>query len=361
MTPSTSQSAFSESVVQRTPWHFCWFVVVLWSCAGAADDQKDSSLADTDTADTSSEDSGTDTTDTWDPLAPRCIGSGPWEAVAAGSFGSCGIHQDGCVECWTAVDTGPPNPGINDTGWGNRTGALVPPNGSYSTIAMMHYSGWEWRTCAIRTKDAGIDCWGSDAWGAASPPSGMWVGLSLDEKDSCALGTDGRLACWGAYLGLGDEAVHSVTSDYVQVSLGNFVTCGLAANGRVDCWDIDLNDDSLWLSYPGPWTSMESLDTYLIGVTARGEYANNWDGNVDLRLARPLVDVCGSGLGLNNFCALDIDGHINCGGWWESYPPRDIYTSLSCGYVHACGVTVDGRINCWGMCGSGGCDVPVHE
>lgn len=175
------------------------------------------------------------------------------------------------------------------------------------------------------------------------------------------MGADGRLACWGAYIGRGDAPVYSITSDYVQVSLVNFVACGLAGDGRVDCWDIDLNDRLLLLTDPGPWKRIATSGTAVAGVTVSGDYANNWNKNLRSRSERPLMDICGSGLGLRNFCTLDIDGHIDCVGWWESYPSRDRYSTLSCGTMHACGVTTDGRINCWGDCGGGGCDVPVHD
>ncbi len=53
-------------------------------------------------------------------------------------------------------------------------------------------------TCAIRARDRGIDCWGLNELGQASPPlTGRFRQLSVGGYVGCALTTARRLVCWG--------------------------------------------------------------------------------------------------------------------------------------------------------------------
>lgn len=286
---------------------------------------------------------------------PRCIGSGAWAAVSAGPHGTCGVHGDGCIECWTARDTGPVTPGVNDTGYYGPMGDLVPPvGGSYSTVDLAHCADWGTHTCAIRRSDGGIDCWGSDAWRENSPPDGEFTSLSLGKHDSCALGTDGRIACWGREIGAGDVARYTVGADYVAVSNCGGV-CGLALDGHVDCWS--LGSESWLHTHDGPWTAIANSGYEVIGVTPEGLVSST---TTSLTLPQPkagAVDVCLTWFG---GCVLDVEGHVVCEGE-ESPSPEETFAALACGEFHVCGVTTDGRIVCWGSCGGGACDVPEHE
>lgn len=329
-------------------------------CQTSRKDLNNYDTADTaDTADASDSDDEPDTSDTSTETAEqRCIGSGPWVSVSAGYNGSCGIHPDGCIECWTATDTGAWTSRIDETGWYGQTGNLVPPDGEYSSVDLGRCAGWGTHTCAIRQLDGGIDCWGSDAWRAASAPPGVWMAVSLGEDDGCALGTSGRIGCWGRYIGAGDSASYSLAADYVAVSNCDWIVCGLASDGRADCWQVGLPDD-VW-SYPGPWTAVTTdWHPEIFGVTPEGELSATLGSSFLPDPPSPAGDLCVTGLDEGG-CVLDIDGNVYCSQTLQPVPDGT-FTSLTCGGIPVCGTTVDGQILCWGDCRYGRCDVPVHE
>lgn len=326
----------------------------------------DSTIVDTadsagHTADTSAESDSTETTEDSDSAEetaePRCVGSGPWVYVAAGYNGSCGIHEDGCMECWPAVDTGAWTPRVNDTGYYGQTGNLVPPDGAYSAVDLGRCNEWGTHSCAIRKFDGGIECWGSDAWRAASPPSGEWTALALIDDESCALGVDGRIACWGRFIGPGSAAAYSMASDYVAISECDYIVCGLAADGRADCWD-GVSQDPIW-TYAGPWISIENWYLTVYGVGVDGSVYNNYGMNTLPTTDLPAVDVCLTG-GRAWGCVLDVAGGVECTRGLQPVPDAT-FSSIACGLVWACGITTDGQALCWGNCDYGVCDVPIHE
>lgn len=326
--------------------------VALNSCRPVVKDTASSDSADTsvDSADTSVDSGG-----------PRCLGSGAWTGVTASFNGTCGIHEDGCVECWTATDTGPMTPQVNDTGYYGPMGNLVPPEGSYTAVDLPRCTDWGTHACAIRQSDGGIDCWGSDAWRENSPPAGEFTRLSLGKHDSCALGTDGRIACWGKRIGAGKVATYTADTDYVDLSNCGSV-CGLASDGHVDCWDIG-HETHLFVS-EGPWTAIDNDWAEVIGVTPEG-YVSSTSTSLDLPQPKSgAVDLCLANAG--GGCVLDMEGRVTCtgeagGDRGGKGPPAEIFVSIDCGYSHACGVTTDGLIECWGNCQWGRCDVPEHE
>lgn len=305
--------------------------------------------------DTGSSDSVDSMDSSVDSEEPRCIGSGGWTSVTSGYHGTCGIHEDGCVECWTAIDTGPVTPQVSDTGYSGLMGDLVPPEESYTVVDLPRCTTWGTHACGIRQSDGGIDCWGSDAWRESSPPSGSFTRLSLGQHDSCALGTDGRIACWGKYIGAGDVAAYTAASDYVDLSNCALV-CGLASDGHVDCWQTG-SETHLFTS-DGPWIAIDNESQDVIGITPDGYV---YSTSTSLALPQPTagaVDLCLANYG--GGCVLDTEGHVTCRGS-VSGPPGETFVSVDCGLAHACGVTTDGRIECWGYCDYGECDVPEHE
>lgn len=347
------------------PHIYCVFVV-LFACGTTPKDTDapgDSSSVDTadtsvdsDSGDTAGESDSGDTSE--ETAETRCVGSGPWATVSAGAKGSCGVHEDGCIECWTAIDTGAPSPHIDETGYAGLTGYRVPPDGVYSAVELGRCNDYGTHSCAIRQSDGGIDCWGSDAWRRASPPAGEWLALSLEEYDSCALGLDGRIACWGQGIGPGEVASYSLAADYVEVVDCDNSVCGLGMDGRVDCWPLGYSD--MVTTIPGPWTTM-TIDwhTVVFGVTPAGEVADSSGLNFLPEPSAPAVDLCVAGW-RDWGCVLDAKGRVVCNGDLAD-PPAVSFTSISCGGKHACGVTTAGEIFCWGDCDNGQCDVPVHE
>jgi len=51
-------------------------------------------------------------------------------------------------------------------------------------------------TCALRT-DGTVACWGDNEYGQATPPAGALPAVSSGRYHSCGLKPDGAIACWG--------------------------------------------------------------------------------------------------------------------------------------------------------------------
>ena len=94
-------------------------------------------------------------------------------------------------------------------------------------------SAGEEDTCAIRSNGT-LACWGLNWYGEASPPSGTFVAVSAGTIHSCAIKkTDGTIVCWGSNTS-GQATPPSGT--FVAVGTGGYHTCAIAAAGKIVCW-----------------------------------------------------------------------------------------------------------------------------
>ena len=82
----------------------------------------------------------------WGPAAPVSVMPGPWQQLAAGAHHLCALDASGAISCF------------GDDTWGQAS----PPDGEYVAL----YAGGE-VTCASTV--AGIECWGRNDLGQASP------------------------------------------------------------------------------------------------------------------------------------------------------------------------------------------------
>ena len=267
---------------------------------------------------------------------------------------ACGIHTDGCAECWGYEDW------VTDTGcdtgkwcdWGDEYPPAVPfvaisiPNDTY---ARGGYHG-----CGI--DNAGeLHCWGKDQSGQATPPSGTAVEVATNTAGSCALDGSGGLTCWGdalyaepapvggafaglaggdSYMGVldasgtvnvwgycsaGDSGCTVPSGAFSAISVAD-ESCGLRADGTVDCWT--------------PWTE-PVYEPQLASGTPEGSW----------------TAVCVGGRWGDLFaCALDTTGRATCWGdsWNVDDTPGDLsFVDITCGGEFACGLTATGEVACW--------------
>jgi alpha-tubulin suppressor-like RCC1 family protein len=56
-----------------------------------------------------------------------------------------------------------------------------------------------WHTCEVKT-DGTIACWGFNASGQSTPPTGTFDSVSAGYLYTCGVKTDGTVACWGLYV-----------------------------------------------------------------------------------------------------------------------------------------------------------------
>ena len=185
--------------------------------------------------------------------------SGEFSSISIGGAKSCGIRTEGTVGCWgegyTDYPTLPPEGQFQAVSVGaatmsavsvraawpcagerNRDGESSPPGGQvlpdrfpdpiktgtppqpppnlrrrpslierYSAI-----DSGDWHTCGVRSDDREVDCWGSNAYGQASPPEGeRFAAVSGGLFHTCGLRSDGSVVCWGAIdFDLGQSSHH---------------------------------------------------------------------------------------------------------------------------------------------------------
>jgi len=171
--------------------------------------------------------------------------------ISVGGRFACGVRStDGSAICWG-------DPGNEGECAGTpAVGQLDAPAGSFQDI----WSGGL-TTCAI--DDAGtLTCWGAGQagddptvlcdgfqihFGQGTPPDGSFVAVDVDYNHTCAIRSDGTLACWGA--GTTDSCTletdwncrQSLPPDgvFVSVATGRTHSCAMTADHKVKCWGND--------------------------------------------------------------------------------------------------------------------------
>ena len=122
------------------------------------------------------------------------------------------------------------------TCWGDNTyGQSNVPIGTFAHIAAGSYS-----TCGIR-ENGGIECWGWDTW-RTTYGGGVFTAVVVGYEHICGLGATGLVACQGDNA----RGQLSAPSDkLIDFSAGSYHTCGIRENGSVTCWGGNLFGQSL--------------------------------------------------------------------------------------------------------------------
>lgn len=190
------------------------------------------------------------------PVAVSGLGSGV-KAVAAGTFYSCAVANDGGARCW----------GDNEhaqLGDGTTTDRDTPVAVFGLAADVEAIAAGDEHACAL-LDGGGVKCWGTNADGELgdgttrnhSKPvavSGLSTGveaITAGDSHTCALLDSGGVQCWGynKYGQLGDGTrtsrrtpvpVSGLASGVQAIAAGDSHTCALRASGVV-CWG--LNED----------------------------------------------------------------------------------------------------------------------
>jgi hypothetical protein len=238
------------------------------------------------------------------------------------------------------------------------------------------------RACGLRNGE--VVCWhGMDPYYPGSgvpPPAGRVVKGALMDDQTCALGEDGLVTCWGWVGGPGEysptarplrQAVSpsgrlvplyldgSIPPDSNgQKPIGPFVQsdvfnhsngCAVRQDGSVACWGHDMNGNTR--PAPGSYRQVVMGHAFGCGLLMGGEVAC-WGAN-DLGQSAPpggpFVRLSG---GYHHTCGLRADGQIACWGgdarWQQHATPAGQFVELASGSEEACAVRADGGTVCWG-------------
>jgi alpha-tubulin suppressor-like RCC1 family protein len=239
-------------------------------------------------------------------------GSEAWKQLAAGGLHTCGLRDNGIVECW----------GKND-----KNQSTPPADARFEQI-----TAGDSHSCGLQADpNAGLPlCWGDNFNGAVGDaPPVAFKKLVAGGFHNCGLQLDGTALCWGQ----NDDGQCNVVAGevYLDIAAGRHHTCAVRANGTIFCWGRNACDQT---NYPG---------------------GSNW-----VRV------YCGD----QYSCALDDAGEIECWGAAKTEgcdydegtkevpetDPKDldepwVWEDMSAGPWHACGLTTRKEVLCWGQAG----------
>ncbi len=257
-------------------------------------------------------------------------------SVSAAEHHTCGVRIDGTVSCWGS----------------DAYGKATPPEGEFASV-----SAAEHHTCGVRT-DGTVFCWGSDAYGKATPPEGEFVSVSAAEHHTCGVKTDGTVACWGANRygrATGPEG------EFGSVSAGDSHNCGVRTDGTVFCWGSDAHGKAT--PPEGEFASVSAGGAHTCGVRTDGSVECwGWDGSG--RATPPEGEFASVSAGGTHTCGVTVEGDSICWGsdeYGQATSPGVSFTSVSAGYRHSCGITTAGTVFCWGWDQYGQATPPVSE
>ena len=248
-----------------------------------------------------------------------------FEPISAGFYHTCGLREDGAVECW---------------GY-NRDGESSPPGGRFAAV-----SAGSRHTCGLR-EDGAVDCWGWNEYGQSSPPGGRFVAISAGDAHACGLREDGAVECWG-YDEYGQASPPG--GRFVSVSAGHTHSCGIREDGTVDCW----GGHAYYYGFPtlpdGRFTAISALN-HTCGIR-EDSAVECWGYNEDGQASPPGGRFAAVSAGLYHTCGLREDGTAECWGEDtyadETSPPGGRFAAVSAGRFHTCGLREDGAVECWG-------------
>lgn len=206
---------------------------------------------------------------------------------------------------------------------------------------------------------------------APDAPAGAGLRMDAGSGHTCAVGTDGTLACWGGNtsgeLGLGVRSpgrttpvrVARLSADVASVSVAGSRSCAVTTAGAVWCWGVGFlgdrttTDSTLPVAVEGLGSGVRSLSTGMMHtcvVTAEGGVLC-WGENTSSELgqAAPTYDDNGSVVSGVTSSAVPVPvAGLESG-----------VASVSAGWSHTCAVTTGGGLLCWGNNGSGQLGQPV--
>ncbi len=237
------------------------------------------------------------------------FGTTAWKALSAGSYHACAIRtSDSYIYCWGRNYIGQIGNGTTVTDEDGGQPIPVALTGAFGTTAWKDVSAGGNHTCAIRTSDNAVYCWGhggngrigNGAAASVSTPTALvspynttaWTMVSSGVNNTCAIRTsDSRLYCWGyGVFGTMGSGLYTSTnstptdltdqdgwsaSAWKDVNSGNNFVCGLKTDGTAACWGVgaygQLSNGIFTRTIPTGLTDEDGSASTVWSIVAGGE------------------------------------------------------------------------------------------
>lgn len=295
-----------------------------------------------------------------------------YSALGAGWFHTCATAVDGTVFCWGKDEYGElggttPADRCDDGVFFDGVPCTGQPQPVFGAPRLLALDGSLRHTCGLDAAGRAW-CWGFGVGGqlgdggrtsraSAAPVAGtvtyQAVTLSLDAGETCGVGLNGGLYCWGPLDGTAmgmtvgaSPTLMPATQALQSADHGALSACGVIS-GAAWCWG------SNWYGQ--------------LGVGSTGQ-----DGGVVGSVQPVRVQLGSHGVSRvivseSYACGLDLDGVTHCWGYLPSvhgfdpplYGPTPVpvnapaFVEIVAGGNHSCGLTSSGEAWCWGLNATG--------
>jgi alpha-tubulin suppressor-like RCC1 family protein len=292
------------------------------------------------------------------------------KSIAAGSYHTCAVMENGGVKCWGLNGSGQLGDGTNYKTGNSYRDSPVDVIGLTSGAKAVA-AGYN-HTCAVLI-DGSVKCWGANGLlgngktEGFSPPvtaSGLTSGataVTAGDFHTCAVMIDGGIKCWGANVLGAPAGTHTIPVDIdgwhysaVSISAGSSYTCALTAEGRLYCWGSNIHGQL------GDGTMDTRATPVPVGVDPRPTPAYTQSGG-EGRLSFVQISA-----GYDHTCAVTTYGGVKCWGrnWYGQLGdgtdddhnfPMDVIgltsgvAAVEAGQYFSCALTNQGGVQCWGL------------
>ncbi|AKL72578.1 Regulator of chromosome condensation (RCC1) repeat [Actinobacteria bacterium IMCC26256] len=213
------------------------------------------------------------------------------------------------------------------------------------------------------TAFAKIVSWGDDEYRQVSEmPSGSdFTQVSLGERHSVALRTDGSLVSWGEPSGgiYGQVSDTPSGTDFTQVSAGRFHSVALKSDGSLVSWGMDIYSQVSSTPSGTDFTQVSAGYYSSVALKSDGSLVSwGYDAYGQVASTPSGTDFEQVDAGGYHSVALKSDGSLVSWGW-DGYgqvsntPSGSDFAQVSGGMMHSAAVRADGSIASWGYNGNG--------
>ncbi len=175
------------------------------------------------------------------------------------------------------------------------------------------------------------------------PGSTQFVQISAGEYHNCGITPDQTVVCWGSDA---NDQCDAPEGSYSMVAAGALRSAALDLLGNVDGWGNRYNRD-----YEGDFVFV-SAGYHHICAIGSDAYVKCWGSDTDGQVTPPEgIGFTQIASGYRHNCGVATDGTIACWGndrEGQSTPPAGSYTMATAGKMHSCALATDGTIACWG-------------